>query len=150
MPGGHETSVYHPRMTNLRKCVAWGEIGLDYHYSLSPHDVQQNVLIRQLKHAISLHKNLVSTSLYCFTNKVHTREADTDILNILTTHVPRETHIHIHCFTDTPELAASLLSHFPNLFIGITGVITYASNTNTSEVVRVTPLERLLLETDSP
>ena len=56
----------------------------------------------------------------------------------------------MHCFTDAPELAASLLSHFPNLFIGITGVITYSSNTNTTEAVRATPLERLLLETDSP
>jgi TatD DNase family protein len=81
---------------------------------------------------------------------IHTREADADILNILTTHVPKETHIHIHCFTDTPELASSLLSHFPNLFIGITGVITYSSNLNTTEVVKSTPLERLLLETDSP
>jgi TatD DNase family protein len=68
----------------------------------------------------------------------------------LTEHVPRSTHIHIHCFTDTPSLASSLLSHFPNLFIGITGVITYSSNLNTTEVVKQTPLERLLLETDSP
>jgi TatD DNase family protein len=58
--------------------------------------------------------------------------------------------MHIHCFTDTPELAASILDHFPNAYIGITGVITFASNTNTSEIVRATPLERLLLETDSP
>jgi TatD DNase family protein len=122
----------------------------DYHYNLSPHDVQQNVLIRQLKLAISLNKPLVSTSLPYLTNLVHTREADDDILRILTTHVPRETHLHIHCFTDTPTLAASLISHFPNLFIGITGVITYSSNLNTTEVVKETPLERLLLETDSP
>lgn len=84
------------------------------------------------------------------TNLVHTREADTDILKILTENVPRETHMHIHCFTDSPSLAASILSHFPNSFIGITGVITYSSNLNTTEVVKATPLERLLLETDSP
>jgi Tat protein secretion system quality control protein TatD with DNase activity len=45
-----------------RKCVAWGEMGLDYHYNHSPHNVQQAVLIRQIKHAVSLNKHLVSTS----------------------------------------------------------------------------------------
>ena len=117
-----------------------GEIGLDYHYNLSPRDIQQTILKRQLAIAVNLKKNIV----------IHTREADDDILRILIDNVPSETHIHVHCFTDTPELASSLLNHFPNLFIGITGVITYASNTNTTEVVKNTPLDRLLLETDSP
>jgi len=128
--------------TNLtyRKCKAWGEMGLDYHYNLSPPDVQKRVLIRQLEKAVSLGRNIV----------IHTREADDDIFEILTKYVPKETHIHIHCFTDTPALAASLLSHFPNLYIGVTGVITYSSNVNTAEAVKAAPLERLLLETDSP
>src|SRR5271154_5804691 len=126
--------------SDFRKCRAWGEMGLDYHYNNSPHDIQKQVLIRQLEKAVSLGRNLV----------IHTREADDDILEILTKHVPKETHIHVHCFTDTLALASSLLSHFPNLYIGITGVITYASNLNTTEVVKATPLERLLLETDSP
>jgi len=46
----------------IRKCVAWGEIGLDYHYNLSPQDIQQKILIRQLKQAVSLNKHLVSIS----------------------------------------------------------------------------------------
>ena len=45
---------------NSSKCVAWGEIGLDYHYNHSPPTVQQSVLIRQLKHAVSLKKNIIS------------------------------------------------------------------------------------------
>ncbi|KAJ1307029.1 hypothetical protein OPQ81_008008 [Rhizoctonia solani] len=130
--------------------VGWGEMGLDYHYDNSPRDTQRAVLIRQLELAIKLGKPLT----------IHTREADEDIWNILSTHVPKEWKIHIHCFTDSPDLAKKLLDHFPNLYIGITGVITYSTNANTSAVVRMlatsppvdpsrSPL-RILLETDAP
>ncbi|KEP47854.1 TatD DNase family protein [Rhizoctonia solani 123E] len=130
--------------------VGWGELGLDYHYDNSPRDIQRSVLIRQLEHAIKLGKPLT----------IHTREANDDIWDILSTHVPKEWKIHIHCFTDSPTLAKKLLDHFPNLYIGITGVITYATNENTSAVVRMlatsppvdpsrSPL-RILLETDAP
>ncbi|CAE7082798.1 unnamed protein product [Rhizoctonia solani] len=130
--------------------VGWGEMGLDYHYDNSPREVQRDVLIRQLGHAIKLKKPLT----------IHTREADDDIWEILSTRVPKEWKIHIHCFTDSPVLAKKLLDHFPNLYIGITGVITYATNENTSAVIRMlatsppvdpsrSPL-RILLETDAP
>ena len=87
----------------------------------------------------------------------------------------QKTQIHVHCFSDSPEFAARLLDHFPNLYIGITGnvlfpsplpppnpsslftgVITYSSNTNTSAVISqmssASPSEplRILLETDAP
>jgi TatD DNase family protein len=106
-------------------CVGWGEIGLDYHYNLSPADKQREVLTRQLRHAVRLGKPLT----------IHTREADQDIEDILKAEVPKDHPIHIHCFTDNPQLAKNLLDHFPNLYIGITGVITYSTNTNTSDVI---------------
>ncbi|KAK9894472.1 hypothetical protein P389DRAFT_197764 [Cystobasidium minutum MCA 4210] len=130
-------------------CVGWGEIGLDYHYDFSPREKQQEILIRQLKHAIALGKPIT----------IHTREADDDIWRILSENVPKEQRLHIHCFTDTPELAEKLLGHFSNCFIGITGVVTYATNQNTSAVIRnlaskstekTSEVLRLLLETDSP
>ncbi|KAI8812119.1 hypothetical protein BJ742DRAFT_674149 [Cladochytrium replicatum] len=124
----------HPRT------IALGEIGLDYHYDSSPRDVQKTVLERQIGLALTLNKPLV----------IHSREAESDTYEILTRLVPRGWKIHIHCFTDTPAFAASLLEFFPNLFIGITGVVTFGTALNTQEVVRATPLERLLLETDSP
>ncbi|KAG8872925.1 hypothetical protein FRB98_009301 [Tulasnella sp. 332] len=139
----------HPR------CVGMGEMGLDYHYDNSPREIQRGVLIRQLKCAIALHKPLT----------IHTREADEDILPILKEHVPKDHRIHVHCFTDSPELASSLLEHFPNLYIGITGVVTYATNLNTTKVIQnmvadrlskgVTletkpPSLRIVLETDAP
>ncbi|KAI0027947.1 hypothetical protein K488DRAFT_60010 [Vararia minispora EC-137] len=131
-------AMTHPR------CVGWGEIGLDYHYDNSPKHLQQEVLVRQLRHAVRLGKPLT----------IHTREADEDIERILKAEVPRDHKIHIHCFTDAPELARRLLSYFPNLFIGITGVITYSSNLNTVALVRQLADEptppRIILETDAP
>ncbi|KAI9067238.1 hypothetical protein FKP32DRAFT_1588883 [Trametes sanguinea] len=132
-------AMAHPR------CVGWGEIGLDYHYDNSPREVQQEVFIRQLQHAVRLGKPLT----------IHTREAEEDSERILKQYVPKEHRIHIHCYTDSPEWAARMLEHFPNLYIGITGVITYTTNLNTSAVIRQmaaaaqTPL-RILLETDAP
>ncbi|GAA5949728.1 hypothetical protein JCM21900_003275 [Sporobolomyces salmonicolor] len=135
----------HPR------CVGWGEMGLDYHYSNSPHDVQQDVLRRQLRAAIGSGLNKAIT--------IHTREADDDILRILTEELPRDSRCHIHCMTDGLPLADALLSRFPNLYIGVTGVITFASNLNTTAIVRslgrsCSPSNpsglRILLETDAP
>nr|CAG8483576.1 4998_t:CDS:1 [Entrophospora candida]CAG8583288.1 14515_t:CDS:1 [Entrophospora candida] len=122
------------------KSLALGEIGLDYHYDNSPKDIQRTVFVRQIKKAIELGKPLV----------IHTREAEEDTWNIMTEHIPKEWKIHVHCFTDTPKFAEQLLGHFPNLFIGITGVVTFGSARNTQQVVISTPLNRLLLETDAP
>ncbi|KAL8278721.1 hypothetical protein RQP46_008790 [Phenoliferia psychrophenolica] len=140
-----------------KRCVGWGEIGLDYHYDQSPREVQQKVLRAQLRSSLASGLNKAIT--------IHTREADDDIWKILTEELPREQKLHIHCYTDTPALATKLLLHFPNLFIGVTGVITYSSNLNTAQVVRdlalttpppsapsdflANPL-RIVLETDAP
>ncbi|KAK1218233.1 hypothetical protein PQX77_019084 [Marasmius sp. AFHP31] len=129
-------AMTHPR------CVGWGEMGLDYHYDNSPREIQRDVFARQLRHAVRLGKPLT----------IHTREADDDTERILKEIVPKDHPIHIHCFTDTPEFADRLLSHFPNLYIGITGVITFTTNLNTSSVIRRMPPSelRILLETDAP
>lgn len=133
-------AMAHPR------CVSWGEMGLDYHYDHSPRDIQKLVFTRQLRLAVKLGKPLT----------IHTREAEEDTEVILKEEVPKDHRIHIHCFTDSPDFAQRLLAHFPNLYIGITGVVTYSSNTNTSDIVRAmvssspsAPL-RILLETDAP
>jgi len=61
-------------------CVGWGEMGLDYHYDLSPRDLQQSVFRRQLRLAVKLNKPLT----------IHTREADDDTERILKEEVPKE------------------------------------------------------------
>ncbi|KAL0057351.1 hypothetical protein AAF712_016012, partial [Marasmius tenuissimus] len=113
-------AMSHPR------CVGWGEMGLDYHYDNSPREIQRDVFARQLRHAVRLRKPLT----------IHTREADNDTERILKEIVPKDHRIHIHCFTDTPEFAQHLLSHFLNLYIDITGVITFTTNLNTAQVIR--------------
>jgi TatD DNase family protein len=65
-------------------------------------------------------------------------------------HLPRNWRAHIHCFTSSPDLAKRLLAEWPNLFIGFTGVITFETATDVRRVAELTPLDRLLLETDGP
>ncbi|GAA6002174.1 hypothetical protein JCM10207_003109 [Rhodosporidiobolus poonsookiae] len=132
-------------------CVGWGEIGLDYYYDNSPREIQQDVLRRQIRAALKSGQKKAIT--------IHTRTADDDIQRILKEELPKEQRLHIHCFTDTPECAASLLDHFPNCFIGVTGVVSFSSNLNTAQVVRnlgagCSPEKpeglRIVLETDAP
>ncbi|KAH8105244.1 hypothetical protein BXZ70DRAFT_1004763 [Cristinia sonorae] len=135
-------AMQHPR------CVSWGEIGLDYHYDNSPREIQQEVFTRQLRQAVRLGKPVT----------IHTREAEEDSERILKAELPVDHKIHIHCYTDSPEWASRMMDHFPNLYIGITGVITYATNLNTAAVIRqmTAPSSpcashpRILLETDAP
>ncbi|RDB15951.1 putative deoxyribonuclease TATDN2 [Hypsizygus marmoreus] len=149
----HEARLYNDEVENdileamaHPRCVGWGEMGLDYHYDHSPRDIQRTVFARQLRQAVRLGKPLT----------IHTREAEEDTERILKEEVPKDHRIHIHCFTDSPGFAQRLLDHFPNLYIGITGVITYATNQDTSPVIRnmvfAKPDEplRILLETDAP
>jgi TatD DNase family protein len=122
------------------KCVAYGEIGLDYHYDHSPRDVQGDVFVKQLRIGTGAGKPLV----------IHTREADADTLAILREHAPRDWPIHVHCFTSSRVLAESLLADFPNLCLGFTGIVTFRNAEALREVVRLTPLDRMLVETDGP
>lgn len=53
---------------------------------------------------------------------VHSRTAEEDSFHLMTKYLPKEWNIHLHCFTDSKEFAMKLLDHFPNLFIGFTGI----------------------------
>ena len=124
-----------------KKCVAFGEIGLDYGpKSPSEHETQKKVFIRQLELGIALNKPFV----------IHCRDAEEDLMKILTKYVPNEWKIHLHCFTGTLDSARLFLDHYPNLYLGISGNVTFDNIRNVREVVRKVPLDRLLLETDAP
>jgi len=119
--------------------LAIGEIGLDYHYTHSPQDVQIDVFKRQLELAIKLDKPVV----------IHTREAEEDTIAVLSEYAPRmKKKGVIHSFTSSVELAKVCLDL--GFFIGFNGIITFNSAQNVRDVLEITPLDRMVLETDAP
>lgn len=124
-------------LTSHPKVVSWGEIGLDYYYDNSPRDVQREAFRAQLKRAAALDLPVV----------IHTRDAEEDTLEIMT-ETPIARGGHVHCFTGSGELAQKLLEM--GYHIGFTGIITFKAAADLREVVRQVPLNRILIETDSP
>ncbi|KAL5013564.1 hypothetical protein ScPMuIL_007834 [Solemya velum] len=141
------TSYTQKSEKELRKClehtkvVALGEIGLDYSGTFHQHaQVQKVVFRRQLDIALEMDLPLV----------IHCRDAEADCLQILEEVVPKSHRIHCHCFTGTFDSAQKWLNLFPNLFIGLTPLVTKKSAWPTKNVAFHIPLNKLLLETDSP
>lgn len=118
------------------KCVAVGEIGLDYHYDFSPRPVQRRVFGEQLELAKELSLPVI----------IHEREAAQDNLDILKAH-PGVRGV-VHCFSGSWETAKVLLDM--GFYLGFTGVITFKNARKPLEVVQKMPLDRLVIETDSP
>jgi TatD DNase family protein len=121
------------------RILAIGEIGLDYHYDHADRAVQRAVFERQLQLAAELDMPVV----------VHTREADEDTRDILGSfsHLLRRKGV-IHSFTSGPELAAFCLSE--GFMLGFNGIATFNRADNVREVIALTPLEQILIETDAP
>lgn len=122
------------------RCVACGEFGLDYHYGADTRDEQLRVFETQLDDALQTGKPLV----------LHLREAEDDSIAILKNANLGDTKIHVHCFTSNRDYAESLLKLSDNVHIGFTGILTFRSASYIREAASIVPLNRLLLETDSP
>ncbi len=118
------------------KVLAVGEIGLDYHYDFSPRDVQRAVFIAQLQLAAESAKPIV----------IHTREAWSDTMSILREHW-RGAGI-MHCFTGDEAQAREALDLGFHLSFG--GVLTFPKADAVRQAARITPDDRLLVETDCP
>ena len=125
---------------NHEKALAWGEIGLDYHYNVSSPEIQRKVFIRQITEAIKLNMPII----------IHSREADADTLSIMKDYVPKDWYVHVHCYTGSVGTAETYLHTFSNLYIGFTGVITFKNAVSIQEAVDRVPLHKILLETDAP
>jgi TatD DNase family protein len=128
-----EALLKHP------KVLAIGEIGLDYHYDFSPREKQKAVFIDQLALAKSAGKPIV----------IHTREAWDDTFEILGQHwAGSNTGGIMHCFSGGPEQARRSLAL--GFHISFAGVVTFPKALELQAAAREVPLDRILIETDSP
>ena len=125
------------KLCGHEKVVAVGEIGLDYYWKDNPSkEFQQTVFRRQIELAIELGLPVI----------VHDREAHGDSLAIVLDYP--EARGVFHCFSGSPEMAEALLKR--GWFLGFDGPITYKNAQKAPEVAAVTPLDRIVVETDSP
>jgi TatD DNase family protein len=122
-----------------KKIVAVGEIGLDYYYSKSPRDEQLKAFEEQLQIACDFELPVV----------IHSRDADEDTITTLKKYSHKLSRKGvIHSFTSGLDLAKFALSE--GFYLGFNGIITFKNAENVRDALRITPLERILLETDAP
>jgi TatD DNase family protein len=116
----------------------FGEIGLDYHYDFAPRGVQQQVFREQIRLAKRRRLPIV----------IHTREAEDDTFRILDEESASDTGGVFHCFTGDRAMAQRALDI--GFHISLAGIVTFPRALELKEVARMVPLDRLLIETDSP
>jgi TatD DNase family protein len=122
-------------LINNDHVVAWGEIGLDFHYDNSPRDVQVDVFKRQLLAARECDLPVV----------IHTREAEAETIDILQS---TECRGVFHCFSGSMELAQKAIEI--GFMISFSGIVTFKKADELREIAKQVPLDRLLIETDCP
>jgi TatD DNase family protein len=138
----HATDAHWAEMDRLARhprVIAWGEIGLDYHYDHSPRDLQAQVFRHQLDQARAARKPII----------IHCREAWPDCLRILDQDW-RSSGLGgiFHCFSGTIEQARFGIDM--GFLISFAGNVTYPKAQNLRDVASAIPIDRLLIETDSP
>ncbi len=121
-----------------RRVVALGETGLDYHYPNTDKALQQEAFRQHIRVGRELKKPVI----------VHTRDARADTLAILRDEQAQECGGVLHCFTEDKATATALLD--AGFYISFSGIITFRNAGELRDVVRHVPLDRLLIETDSP
>ena len=122
---------------NNSNIVAVGEIGLDYYWDKSFVDLQKDVFIKQIELSKRVHLPLV----------IHDREAHKDCFDILTNANPKD-GVLFHCFSGSVEFMSECVKQ--GWYIAIGGVVTFKNAIKMKEVAKEVPLDKLVLETDSP
>lgn len=120
------------------KVVAVGEIGLDYYWNKENKELQKDIFIDQIKIANEYNLPIV----------IHTREAVIDTIDILKNVVTAKKAGVFHCCPHNRELVKEALKL--GFFISFAGPVTFKSSKNAYEIVNMVPLDRMLIETDSP
>lgn len=130
---------YLVRLARSGRLVAWGEIGLDFHYSHSPPEKQEAVFSRQLALAREVGLPVV----------IHTREAEARTLEILGEHFGNGDSAGVmHCFSGSLAMARACLEM--GFHISFSGMVTFPKAHNLRQVAETVPMDRLLIETDAP
>ena len=123
-------------LCRAEKCVAIGEIGLDYYWDASRKEEQKTLFIRQIELALRNDLPVI----------IHDREAHGDCLEIVRQYSALRGVFH--CYSGSAEMAQELLRR--GWYLGFDGPITYKNARKALEVLEICPLERILIETDSP
>jgi TatD DNase family protein len=143
----HDARFYDDRAEEKTKAliesgervVAWGEIGLDFHYDNSPRDVQVTVFKRQLHAARECNLPVI----------IHTREAEAETIDILKTeYTDADRRGVFHCFSGSRDLAQRGVEL--GFMISFSGIVTFKKAQELRETARLVPLAQLLIETDCP
>jgi len=124
-------------LAESKKVVAVGEIGLDYYWDKSFNDIQKEVFVKQIRMANELNLPIV----------VHDREAHKDTFDILKKE-NKTSNVLFHCFSGSVEFMRECVKE--GWYIALGGVVTFKNAVKMKEVAKEVPLEKLMLETDSP
>ncbi len=119
------------------RIVGIGETGLDYHYD-----------VPKYKQIESMEIHLDTASIYNLPCIIHMRDAETDMIKILTKYQKKLDGILIHCFTGSIEFAKKCIDL--GCFFSLSGIITFKNANNLRDTIKILPLEKIIFETDSP
>jgi len=122
-----------------KKIIGIGETGLDFHYNYSDKEIQKKSFIEHINAALELKIPII----------VHSRNAENDTYEILKSEKKNsDLKILIHCFTGSKSFVKKLLDL--NCYISVSGIITFKNSTDLADTISSIPIDKLLVETDSP
>ena len=125
-------------INNNKKIIGIGETGLDFFYDNSDREIQIKSFIQHIEAAIVLNMPLI----------IHSRNAEEETFDILNSYKNKNIKILMHCFTGSYEFAKKLLSL--NAFFSASGIITFKNSLDLQETFTKLPLDKILVETESP
>tara|TARA_B110000008_G_scaffold278895_1_gene324036 strand:+ start:3077 stop:3838 length:762 start_codon:yes stop_codon:yes gene_type:complete len=132
------TDIIVKNLNENKKIIGIGETGLDFFYNNSQKDKQINSFIRHIKASIETNVPLI----------IHSRNAEDETFNILNDYKDHNLKILMHCFTGSKKFAEKLLKL--NSFFSASGIITFKNSLDLQETFKFLPLDKILIETDSP
>ena len=133
-----DSNLIVKEVNDNKKIIGVGETGLDFHYNNSDKSNQIKSLEEHIKASLILNKPLI----------IHSRNAENETLEVFNRYKSNNIKVLMHCFTGSKEFAKKLLDL--NAYFSASGIITFKNSIELQETFKFIPLEKLLIETDSP